>query len=118
SVGVLSRPAHLTVKKIPIPDAIEALQVGAGVPLIFSPTQLGEQRVSCDCGSVTVGDALGQLLKGSPLSYTEYAGSILIEPKPVKDGNALVEARVITGRVRDSVSNEAVTTREIGRAHV
>src|SRR5439155_12904990 len=44
SVGVLSRPAHLRVKQIPITDAVEALQAGAGVPLIFSPTQLGEQR--------------------------------------------------------------------------
>lgn len=113
SAGVLSLPAHLRVKSILITDAVNALQVGAGVRLIFSPTQLGERRVSCDCGSVTVGDALGQLLKGSLLSYTEYAGSILIEPRPVKDGRALVEAQVITGAVKDSVSNEAVTSGQV-----
>jgi TonB-linked SusC/RagA family outer membrane protein len=110
---VMSRPANLRVSKVPIARAIEALQAQAGVPLIFSPTELGDARVSCDCASATVGDALHQLLEGSPFSYTEYDGSILIEPKPVKIGDSLVQARVITGRVMDSVTAELVSTGQV-----
>jgi len=72
----LDRPARLVVGNVPIAIALVRLGEASGVPLAFSPSMLQGSRdsVDCDCGAVTVAEALEHLLAGTGTGYTELGG--------------------------------------------
>src|SRR5262245_12916754 len=62
---LLSRRARLAISGVPVADALGMLQERSGVPIAFSRTLLpARHRVSCQCESVVVGEALDSLLQG------------------------------------------------------
>lgn len=80
----LSMPARLRVHDVPLPDALMELHRQSGVNLAFSPTLLPERgRVSCACEDVTVGEALGRMLAGTPFRHVGVGGHVVIERRPV-----------------------------------
>src|SRR5262245_19597140 len=109
SGDLLSRPARLDVRSVPIATALLDLQARAGVPMIFSPSGLDNGRqVSCKCQSLTVREALARLLRGTSFVYSQQNGSILIEPGEAS-APAAVQTRIVTGKVTDSLTSEPVT---------
>lgn len=80
-VALLDRPAYLDVEDLALPAALVQLRFLAGVPIVFSESILPPgARVSCDCGSATVRQALDSLLAGMDLHYVELRTQVLIEP--------------------------------------
>lgn len=78
----LERSARLDVERVPLGAALAALDERSGVSLIYSPSRLPSQSVSCHCANVTVGDALSELLAGSGMTYSVYGEHVVIEPGP------------------------------------
>jgi TonB-linked SusC/RagA family outer membrane protein len=79
-VSLLDRPARLAVRDVPLQDALSELQARSATPIVFSPTLLpGGTRVSCDCASGTVAQALNVLLAGLPLRYDVVGDYLVVE---------------------------------------
>jgi len=79
----VDRPARLRVENVSLAEALVELHQSSGVDLLFSPTLFPEShRVSCVCDSVTIGEALDQLLRGTAFHYFELAGQLVIARIP------------------------------------
>lgn len=77
----LDHPARLQVENVPLADALAELRRSSGIPLAFSPSLLpADRRVSCVCGSVSVGEALENILAGTGLRFDESGRHIVIRP--------------------------------------
>ncbi|MQA92270.1 MAG: hypothetical protein GEU90_18925 [Gemmatimonas sp.] len=81
----LNRKARLSVHEAELSAALTALQIHSGATLVYSPTQLPQRQVSCQCYDMTVGEALDRLLAASRLRYSLLRGRILIEPQGSSD---------------------------------
>ena len=83
-LSALDRPARLTVFHRPLPDALTELTKQSGVNVAFSPSLVAEdnRRVSCECGALTVREALDSLLVTTVYRYTEVKGQILVFRRP------------------------------------
>src|SRR5688572_9820045 len=78
--SLLDKPARTEVQDTPLAQALAELQHRSGVPLAFSPSLLARAgSVTCHCNLLTVGQALDQLLSGTPFTYAELAGQVLVE---------------------------------------
>ncbi|MBI4520601.1 MAG: carboxypeptidase-like regulatory domain-containing protein, partial [Gemmatimonadetes bacterium] len=95
--GVLSQPARLDVEGVSLASALERLQASANVPLAYSPSFLpsDDQPVTCVCGDRMVGEALDQLLGGTPLGYAVLAGTIVITRDRIPAADFAVALRPI-----------------------
>ena len=83
----LLRPARLSVDSLPVASALARLAESAGVKIAFSPSLLPARRlVRCACASVTVANALRQILAGTGFGFTEVAEQIIIEPERTRGG--------------------------------
>src|SRR5947208_708820 len=72
-LDLLERPARLSLENVRLIDALNMLRDRAGVPVAFSPDFLpSERRVNCPCETLSVRAALGMLLRGTGLTFTEY----------------------------------------------
>jgi len=79
---LLEQPAHLSITDANLATALSLLHMSAGVPIVFSETFIPERaRVSCECESMTVGEALDRLLAETNLQYAELRSQVLIEPR-------------------------------------
>jgi TonB-linked SusC/RagA family outer membrane protein len=78
AAGQLARRAGLSVRDMPLSDALTALAQSAKVDLIFSPSMLPERRVDCACASMSVAAALDRLLLGTSHSYSVRESQIII----------------------------------------
>jgi TonB-linked SusC/RagA family outer membrane protein len=85
---VLSRPANLELRDVPLHDALARLHETAGIPLLFSPTLLPEVRVSCDCGGASVEAVLDRIVRGQGLDYLVRGGQVMIY-RPDRERRAL-----------------------------
>jgi hypothetical protein len=113
----LDRPARLEVAQIPLEAAIRLLADRSGVAFSFSPNLLRPyDRVSCACATVTVRAALDSLLAGTPLSYFESDGVIVVGParrdivgtvRLAQDGSALAGVRVDVEEFSDSTVTDS-----------
>jgi TonB-linked SusC/RagA family outer membrane protein len=109
SASPLSQLARLRVDHVSIRDALVKLQSQSGVSLVFSPSVVdGERRVSCDCLTVSVGEALRRMLAGTSIAYSQYGESVLIEPRRSRPTPEPPQDRTIHGWVTDSVSGVPV----------
>src|ERR687898_719960 len=80
--SLLSEPARLKVEQVKLAAALEQLAKSAGVPLAYSPSLLASERaVSCDCSTISVGDALAILLANSSFDYRELDEQVVLTPK-------------------------------------
>lgn len=79
----LERPAKLDVERMPLDQAITELQARSNTPMVFSPSFFPSGRtVECACAELTVGQALGRMLKGLPLRVAEVGEFVVIERVP------------------------------------
>lgn len=79
--SALDRRAGLSVRAVPLTDALRQLQRSAGIALAYSPDLLPEGRiVSCDCSSLTVGEALERLLRDTDLSVVARGSQVRLVP--------------------------------------
>ena len=82
-LALLERPALLAVEELSMERTLHRLGLTSGVPLAFSAELLPEdQRVTCDCMDLTVGDALQEILSPTDLRFVTLDRQILIEPRP------------------------------------
>ncbi|NIQ54835.1 MAG: hypothetical protein GWN85_15550, partial [Gemmatimonadetes bacterium] len=79
--SLLDRPARLAVTSAPLDEALRRLQESAAVPLAYSPDLLpAGLRVSCDCETRTVRQALELLLADTELAFRATPSRVLILP--------------------------------------
>ncbi|MGH9160331.1 MAG: TonB-dependent receptor plug domain-containing protein, partial [Vicinamibacteraceae bacterium] len=77
--SLLERPARLSIERMPLESALNALTQASGVPLAFSPARMPRNAsVSCACANVDMSGALDQLLAGTALEYVELSGQIVL----------------------------------------
>ena len=92
--SALSRPAQLAIDDVPLIAALAELQRRSGVALAFSPSLIpASHRVTCQCASVTVREALDSLLSGIGFQYAELGRRILIQPAQSRGGEDGTPAR-------------------------
>ncbi|MHB1168976.1 MAG: STN domain-containing protein, partial [Longimicrobiales bacterium] len=78
--SLLDRPARVALTNVSLPQGLMALQQQSGVPLAYSPSLLEtEGRISCECTTLTVRQALERMLAGTRYRYEDIGGQILIE---------------------------------------
>src|SRR5690606_19467402 len=65
----LTQPARLSIREVLLPEALSALQLSAGISIVYSPSNLPTRSVTCACYSVTVGEALDRILTATSLRY-------------------------------------------------
>ena len=125
--AALDRPALLSIRNVPLAEALNRLSESSGVPVAFSPSDIAEEkiRVSCDCSTLLVRQALDRLLASVPFVYSEARSQVIVFPRPVEPmrtpvgsdivrlaGLPPVEARArpmigtVTGRVVDAITQE------------
>lgn len=75
---VLQLPARLKVADVTLHEALVELHAASGAPLLFSPSLLPAERVTCACEELTVSDALQRLLAGTGLAFRDQAGQVVI----------------------------------------
>jgi hypothetical protein len=79
--SALDRRAGLSVRAVPLTDALRQLQRSAGIAIAYSPDLLPQGRiVSCACREVTVGEALERLLQGTDLTVAASGPQIRLVP--------------------------------------
>lgn len=79
---VLSRPARLVVKDLPLSTAVERLAASSGVMIAYSPSLLPpDVRVSCACYAVPLEQALTTLLAGTGVSFRVVDRQIMLVPR-------------------------------------
>lgn len=113
--SLLATPAHLTVSRVPLVDALSRLSERSHVRIAFSPTLLpARHRVDCFCAALSTARALDRLLEGTGLGYVELGSQVVVVPR-AKPGIPGADMRgrghtvaTLTGVVRDSVSLEPV----------
>lgn len=120
----LLRPARLFAENLPLSTALLQLRQRSGVDLAYSSRLIpAALRVSCNCATVTVGEALDRLLAGTRLDYSELNGQIIIEAQPAANRlmqetlNArllLSETRADTADADDFVVRGRVTSEATG----
>jgi hypothetical protein len=81
----LDARANLEVRDVPLAVALDELRSASRVSLAYSPSLLpSSTRVSCDCRTATVGQALDRLLAGTSLRFATVREQILIEPARIR----------------------------------
>lgn len=82
--SLLTAPAMLDVRDVPLTVALNRLAEASGVVLAFSPSLMSRawRAVSCECLRATVGEALDRILRGSRFTYAELRGQVMIYVEP------------------------------------
>lgn len=79
--SLLSMPANLQVKRVPIAEALKTLRQRAKVDITFSPSLLPRQKlITCECQGSTVEGALLQILADTGFDFFEMPLQIVIRP--------------------------------------
>ncbi|MQA92671.1 MAG: SusC/RagA family TonB-linked outer membrane protein [Gemmatimonas sp.] len=114
---LLSYPARLQVEEVALAKALVELQERSGVHLAFSRTMLpAELRVSCNCLSATVEQALHRLLAPTGFRITDLGPQILIEPGALVNDRPSNPTQLDPLRLQYAPSNLLpVTTRRTDR---
>lgn len=89
--GLLSSPARLMVREVPLPLALARLSETSGVPIAYSSSVLARETggVSCACEAISVAAALELLLAGTAYDYAELVGQVVVFAVPqAAPGNA------------------------------
>ena len=84
SDNLLDRPARLRIDSAPLGEALRTLHETSGVPMVFSPSQLPQHEVSCDCLRVSVGTALDRILSMSGARVVSGDRQIVIVPEQAR----------------------------------
>jgi len=90
--------ARLSIAEIPLSNALATLTRNSGVTLVYSPSKLPENLVSCECYALRVRDALDQLLRGTVMQYSVFGQNVVIEPKRLPAYPENVPARLADHR--------------------
>lgn len=139
----LASTARLEIREEELETALGRLHRSSGVRLLFSPSLIPTgHRVDCTCMDISVGEALGRMLKGTGLVYEDYAGAIIVAPPTPREMRSQLaatlaqsivfepptgsiarpaltrpsrraEAGSITGRVVDRRSGQGVATVQV-----
>jgi TonB-linked SusC/RagA family outer membrane protein len=116
---LLSRPARLNLERTPLAAALVALGESSGVAVSFSPTQLRDApEATCPCEAATVGQALTTLLAGTPLTFQEVAGVIVVKlsqpslrSSPLLSPPAYAPRAVLASTARSSAGDDGSSGR-------
>jgi TonB-dependent SusC/RagA subfamily outer membrane receptor len=79
-LSLLATPARLMVHDVPLVQGLVQLHRSSGVNLVFSPSMLPSNVVTCRCEKVTVGKALEEMLSGIRIRYFERDGHVVVTP--------------------------------------
>lgn len=83
TTSLLDRPARLSLDRVPLLSALTELRNRSGVPVVYSEDFLPHSAVvSCECGSLSVGESLDRILAGTSLRYVAMRTQVVIEPLP------------------------------------
>ena len=116
--SLLERRAGLVVRDTSLAGALDLLGRRSGVALAYSPSLLpADLRVTCECQSATVGQALERLLVGAALSFRAVEGQIVIVPErrsPTAQPEDIATASEESGTRRTGLAGllAAITGRE------
>ena len=81
--GLLGNPSRLSIRHVSLRTALNELTRASGVPLAYSPSMLPKLTdISCSCGALSVGDALGIILSGTAFDFREGDGEVILAPRP------------------------------------
>ncbi len=82
--SLLDRTAKLQAQDVTLQSALFQLTRTSGVLVTYSPSLLraGTRRVSCECATVTVREALNRMLAGTSARPVEMRGQIAVMPQP------------------------------------
>ena len=73
--------ARFSVRDMDLGEALSTLSRRSGVPILFSPSLIpASHKVSCECGLVSVQEALEVLLHHTDLTFSEHLGQVVIRP--------------------------------------
>ena len=110
NLALLSRPARLRVNDVPLRTAIAKLAERSAVPLAMSPSRLPpDVRVTCECDSLTVAEALTIMLVGTGFTFGEAGRYVLLIPSSSVPEFPLDSARRLAA---DLMSTRHATPRE------
>jgi TonB-dependent starch-binding outer membrane protein SusC len=80
--ALLSRVAYLDVEKVPLQEALDALHVGSGVAVAYSPTVLPpDHLVTCRCEDASVKEAMQRLLRNTRLEVVVAADQVVVRER-------------------------------------
>ena len=113
--SLLERRARLTILETPLPDGLRALQRASGAAIAFSVDLLPRQhRVGCDCGDVTVEEALRRMLEGTGLIYRDGGRQVLVgRPSAAMEASPDGAPAVLAGVVVEEGSGRPVPAAEV-----
>jgi len=120
-VEELSRPARLVVEGVSLEAAIVALGTASGVSIAYSPALFpAGLRVTCECGDVSVEEAVRRLLAGTELELAAVAAQLVI--RRASDVETVMSAAAGTAREREGslhgIVTDSVTGMPLEPAHV
>ncbi|NLG63792.1 MAG: SusC/RagA family TonB-linked outer membrane protein [Candidatus Cloacimonetes bacterium] len=96
--SLLDRPARIEVANVALSQALLELQRHSGVPLIYSPSLLeSEGPITCECGNLTVRQALERMLTGTRFRYEDVGAQILIERRAERIGGPVATTASLAG---------------------
>jgi TonB-linked SusC/RagA family outer membrane protein len=104
---LLTRPARLVVRDVPLKQALDQMGQNSGVALAYSPSRLpAVDHTSCPCWSTSIGAALTLLLAGTQLTFSEMDGQVVIsapEAWPQLSGLVLAVNHLRTALVGEAI---------------
>jgi len=89
SSSLLNRPAKLRIEEMQLMAALNKLSESSGVSILFSPNFIPALEVGCDCTTMSLREALSQLLRGTDLGYTSVGPQIVVAPLETRSGPTL-----------------------------
>lgn len=116
---MLDRPARLRVSNVPLTNAVQELAMNSGVPVTYDQRALdGKPPVTCDCEDVSVGQALGLMLRGTGLVFSPLENEVVID----RDASPAIatasvsppaRAGMVSGIVTDSATRQGLQGVEV-----
>lgn len=108
SAGAQDRPAERTFefRNLELRSVLDSLLRWYAVPLVFLENDVAEKRVTANCSSCDLEEALSAVLSGQELRATRIADQIVIRSHTADQGSAGV---TYAGMLLDSLTGEPVS---------
>ena len=88
--SLLANAARLSVRQVPLAEALVQLAERSRVQIAFSPSLLPSDRfVDCDCATANIARTLDELLARTDLGYVELGSQVIIVPRARRETSPL-----------------------------
>ena len=88
--SLLANAARLSVRQVPLAEALVQLAERSRVQIAFSPSLLPSDRfVDCDCATTNIARTLDELLARTDLGYVELGSQVIIVPRARRETSPL-----------------------------